>query len=220
MSTSDKPFKILFRCQLSHKRTIVISEMNENLLWFNEYVSSDEYKGFTQKGFALRKQDIKDFISIVREVATKNADDQRKLILEEKKILVIQSPQKNTVDIRQYVFDQRGYTGPTRKGIRLVSSNAIKLCDTLNKYLSGEPMEALNEKAVTAPEPVTNTELPPPNEKHLSRAFDVHGKKCYICQAYHIKALNNLTLYYADGNSSNDDDNNVYPICKKCLEKV
>lgn len=213
MSIQKSPFRILFKLPMSQKRMIVVSMMDTDTMWFNEHIVDKEYTGFTQKGFALRKQDAQDFIAIVRDVVTQANDEQRKLSLDEKKILVIQSPEGTTVDIRQYLIDPRGYTGPTRKGIRLVFANAIKLCDALNKYLSDV---SSGEEALIDDNERSN-DIEQPNTIHLDRAFDVHGKKCYVCQTFYSIQLRNLTLYYADGDKTNSDENNMYPICAKCL---
>lgn len=280
MADTELAFINIFEVTLAPGRSIVVSTSGKgkkSTLWFNEKLNKTTYIGFTQKGFGLKIEDAWEFILAVRNLASGARADEIRFGLGGGKELVVYVPAPNQVDMRQYIKSAK-YTGFTKKGIRLVSSNAIKLTDELIKHYNADRLTGLGAVGVDQPrsELVTDaaeiellfdderrgrkvyncrsckTTLRPqyrdgyceacyqrenrehnatakpsqtslegidvsrPTTELLEYVFSLHGKKCYVCQTPHNKLWGNLSVYYADGDDTNQGDDNIYPICASC----
>lgn len=58
------------------------------------------------------------------------------------------------------------------------------------------------------------------DEDALATALSIHGKKCYVCQKAYNSVHGNMAVYYADNDSQNLSEDNVYPICTSCLANM
>lgn len=54
----------------------------------------------------------------------------------------------------------------------------------------------------------------------LVKSFDLYGRQCYLCHKPFNRKLINLSVHYGDGDSSNTEENNIYPICDDCKTRV
>ncbi|OYW44358.1 hypothetical protein B7Z28_00165, partial [Candidatus Saccharibacteria bacterium 32-45-3] len=108
----------------------ILSGRNLEIVWVNDRIDSAEYTGYTHKGFRIMIADLQEFIDAVRDVASSTFDRKYRFELTPTKELVVYRPGENQVDIRHYAKTD-DYVGFLRKGIRMVSSNAIKLTDGL-----------------------------------------------------------------------------------------
>lgn len=102
--------------------------------------------------------------------------------------------------------------GITRERVRQLIE---KVEDDIRTYQGG------GQRADTIMRPRGRTaESEEVSSEALQKAMDLHGRQCYSCQKTLAKAPGGLTVYYADGDESNDDEQNIYPICKDCLSLV
>lgn len=130
-------FTILSTFELSPARSIVISQRSNGDFWLNERVVSDEFMGFTYKGFGFPGSRLEEFIETAREVARDKTATEQRISIGDSKELVIWHPTSNTTDFRQWV-ESPTYTGYTRKGIRVVNTNALLLVQEIER-VTDEP---------------------------------------------------------------------------------
>ena len=254
-------FKQIAKLVVSPSRSIAVAQKANGDYWINERVKTPSFSGFTYKGFGVESGQMEEFLAGLKRVLDGEVEEKR-LMHGSPKELVIWRPAPNQIDIRHWVNSAK-YTGYSKKGIRLITSNAVKLSELLASM--GQPPLHLNktsEDAANKSEPAIDgacescgtTRRPvfshglcevcynrdnyvhatkskydevlqnKDNERGhashaelLANAFSIHGKKCYVCQLPYSSARNNMTLYYADGNQLNTGDNNIYPICRKCI---
>jgi len=255
----------LVEINLSPTRSIVVATASNGYLWLNEKIDSPDFKGFTHKGFGLKIEDIANFIDAVRDVASSSEDKEYRFSCGRKKELVVHRPDTNQVDIRHFITSEK-YTGFLKKGIRVVSSNAIKITDGLAILLEqplADPTDKNNlgkdnerwaqyddcckscgttrrqhfreglcaicyerehriegestiDLDISAPTVISASSK---HEELLEVAYGLHGKRCYVCNNTPTK-VGPLVLYFADTDTSNTSESNMYPVCVKCKSLI
>jgi very-short-patch-repair endonuclease len=126
---SRTDFEQLAELELSARRSIVVSRKPDGSLWVNEKLSTDSYKGFTQKGFGIQADELSIFVEALNS-AIKGSSFQRDFVISNSLKLVVHNPDDTTVDIRYYKTSDN-YTGYLKKGIRLIKPNAEELKNSL-----------------------------------------------------------------------------------------
>jgi len=128
---AEEELQVLTEIELSPTRSVVLSTSNNGYILLNEKIATPGFTGYTHKGFSLKADDIPAFINAVRDVASSMDPGEYRFQLSKKKELVVYRPGENQVDMRHYskTDDYRGYL---KRGLRVVSSNAIKITDALS----------------------------------------------------------------------------------------
>lgn len=130
-SSNDKSvFEPLNIIKITDTRSIAVSKLSDEKLWFNERLDKKNFSGFTRKGFGLP---TKHFISF-REALRKAVTDETSISefnITDKIKLIISHPTVNTIDIRQFEHSEK-YTGFQQKGLRMLTDNAVKFLDGLD----------------------------------------------------------------------------------------
>lgn len=118
--SKEVEFKEILRFELSPSKSLVLSE-KEDLFWVSEFLNTDDFKGFTKKGFGFNKQNLKEFIDKCNaSIISKNENDMQWGNSKTSKIVINIQDNKfgnDLIDIRQYIY-QPNYSGFTQKGIR------------------------------------------------------------------------------------------------------
>ncbi|MFA5625094.1 MAG: hypothetical protein WC966_08590 [Bradymonadales bacterium] len=142
--SSGEQFNQIAEVVLSVSRKVVIAQRSNGDYWFNEWTAGPSFTGFTSKGFGVSKNLLAEFIQALHAVTANERSEEQRLQTSNDKELVVWRPAPNQVDIRQWVTSDK-YTGYTKKGIRLINSNALKLLETakaLQEFSAEEPQAA------------------------------------------------------------------------------
>jgi superfamily I DNA and/or RNA helicase/very-short-patch-repair endonuclease len=121
-NTKDKnDFKELFRISINTTKDLVVSE-TQDLYWVSEFLNTEDYIGFTTKGFGFKKSNLKDFIDKCNNSIISNSENEMQWGDSKSSKLQINLHESRggepLIDIRQYI-NQPTYTGFTKKGIRV-----------------------------------------------------------------------------------------------------
>lgn len=124
-------FSEIFNLKLSKRRSFVGSWKDEKSIWINEKINSENYKGFTSKGFGFDIDKVNIVIDAIKK-AIESENFSYDMPIDDKLKLVIRSIESDTVDIR-YFKTSKKYTGYIKKGLRMVNESANKLNEELIK---------------------------------------------------------------------------------------
>lgn len=129
-TATQTDFEQVGLAKLSDERSIVISKKQDGSLWINEKLMTANFKGFTSKGFGIRLDQVKMFITAYEELINASEPKRYDIELSDESTLVLHNPDNDTVDVRYYINTPK-YTGFTKKGVRLTKRNALLLADAI-----------------------------------------------------------------------------------------
>lgn len=122
-SLLDSVFDEIIRIQISKERSIILSRVGDNNIWFNEKIESNNFTGFTRKGFGMKNSDFNLFKVYLLDMINDPYKKENRISKNKITDLVISHPTLDTIDIRLFVNSKK-YTGFLKRGIRFTDEEA------------------------------------------------------------------------------------------------
>lgn len=187
------------RINIATDKELIVWRPAPNQIDIRQWINSEKYTGYTKKGLRFVNSNAAKLLEAIKELQERP---------EESTVAPIDNP-------RNVHNGSCLACGTTSRHV--FSHGLCQVCyERENRTYSTTPTAYVGIHERVAEHQLSEEE----NSEALMHAIAIHGRKCYVCQVPYNSLHKNITVYYADNNKANLDDNNIYPVCRNCILTV